>query len=89
MLVATKVLPGISPTSSLLQPILSCSYKHPQPAFVLLQNGLGIENDLYEAALKALSAGAPRILSCTVNIGTNLLSENVVQHNDFVSLNNI
>ncbi|KAI5117609.1 hypothetical protein M0805_006722 [Coniferiporia weirii] len=85
VLLATKVLPGISPTSSLLAPLLSPLYAHPQPAYVLLQNGLGIESELYEAASK-LQQGPPRILSCTVYIGTNLLSEAVVQHNNIARL---
>ena len=92
VLVATKVLPSISPTSKLVAPLLSPeTYKFPQPAFVLLQNGLGIEEDLYEAAASNLSkpgsgeAGvSPRIVSCTIFIATNLISERVVEHMDFV-----
>lgn len=87
----TKVLPSISPMSKLVAPILSPqTYKFPQPAFVLLQNGLGIEEDLYEAAALGFKnsgneAGAkPRIVSCTVFIATNLVSERVVEHMDFV-----
>ena len=51
VIVATKALPEISPTSKLLSPFLSPSYPHPQPAYVLLQNGIGIEHDLYNALL--------------------------------------
>ncbi|OCB89458.1 6-phosphogluconate dehydrogenase C-terminal domain-like protein [Sanghuangporus baumii] len=81
VVLATKALPEIAPTSSILSPLLSPKYMHPQPAYVLFQNGLGIENDLYNAASKLVRDGKPRILSCTLHIGTNLLSDNVVQHN--------
>ena len=88
VIVATKALPEISPTSKLLSPFLSPSYPHPQPTYVLLQNGIGIEHDLYNAlsVLPSAKESAPRILSCAVWIGTNLLSDNVVQHSDFVSI---
>ncbi|KAL5483425.1 hypothetical protein ACEPAI_8656 [Sanghuangporus weigelae] len=81
VVLATKSLPEIAPTSYILSPLLSPKYTHPQPAYVLFQNGLGIENDLFEAASKLVRDGKPRILSCTLHIGTNLLSDNVVQHN--------
>ncbi|TDL20514.1 6-phosphogluconate dehydrogenase C-terminal domain-like protein [Rickenella mellea] len=86
VVVCTKALPEVLPTSKLLAPLLSkVSYEHPQPAYVLLQNGLGVERDLYEAAKDASnSEGAkPRIISTAVWIGTNLISENEVEHNDF------
>ena len=87
VVVATKVLPSLSPTSKLVAPLLSPeTYKFPQPAYVLMQNGLGIEEDLYEAASrKGKEAGMkPRIISCTIFIGTNLTGERVVEHSDFV-----
>ena len=84
VVVATKALPEITPTSSILSPLLSPSYTHSQPVYVLFQNGLGIETDVYGAASKLSAAGTPRILSATLHIGTNLLSGNVVQHNILV-----
>ncbi|KAF8868391.1 hypothetical protein CPB84DRAFT_1935160 [Gymnopilus junonius] len=55
----------------------------PQPTYMLLQNGLGIEQDLYNA-LKALSNKVePKIISCGLWIYTNLLAPNVVEHGDF------
>lgn len=86
VLVATKAIPEITPTPKLLAPFLSPSYTHPQPTYVLMQNGLGIERDLYNALSSLPNTKAPRILSCAVWIGTNLLSDNVVEHNDFVRL---
>ncbi|THH07907.1 hypothetical protein EW145_g3063 [Phellinidium pouzarii] len=82
--VATKFLPDVLPTTTLLAPLLSPAYAHPQPAYVLLQNGLGIEDALYKA-ISGLpqKEEAPTIVSCTVNIGTNLLSDNVVEHGNF------
>ena len=85
VLVTTKAIPEISKTSRILQPFISPAYleKFPQPTYVLMQNGLNVEVDLYNA-LKLAGVDNPKILSTAVWIGTNLLAPNVVQHNDFV-----
>jgi len=80
--VATKALPEITSTAELLAPLLDPSYKFSQPIYILLQNGLGIENDLHSAAIK-LNKGTPRILHGGVWIGTNLVAPNVVVHGNF------
>jgi 2-dehydropantoate 2-reductase len=80
--VATKAIPEITSTTDLLAPLLEASYKFPQPVYVLLQNGMGIEKDLHSAAVK-LNKGTPRILHGAVWIGTNLVAPNVVVHGDF------
>lgn len=85
VVVTTKAVPEVTTTSKLLAPFLSAAYPHPQPTYVLLQNGLNVESDLYQAVSK-LGKGDPRIISTALYIGTNLLSENVVEHNDFVRL---
>jgi len=54
-----------------------------QPTYVLMQNGLNVEVDLYEA-LKDLKGKEPSVISTAVWIGTNLKAANVVEHNDFV-----
>jgi len=54
-----------------------------QPTYVLMQNGLNVEVDLYEA-LKDLKGKEPSVISTAVWIGTNLKAPNVVEHNDFV-----
>ena len=83
--VTTKCIPDIVKTPTLLAPLLSAPYidEHPQPVYVLMQNGLNVEKDLYNA-IKALGKGEPRIISSSVFIGTNLIAPNVVGHNDFV-----
>ena len=94
VLLATKVLPSIAPSSQLLAPFFSSEYSGKQPVFVLLQNGLGIEEELYEAARSALEgreegnvrgSKTPQLVSCTIFIGTNLVDTRVVEHNNFVS----
>jgi len=80
--VATKAIPEITTTSALLSPLLDRSYKFPQPVYVLLQNGLGIEKDLYSAAVK-LDNGTPRILHGAVWIASNLVAPNVLVHGEF------
>ena len=96
VLVATKALPEVLPTSSLLSPLLSRPYAidHPQPTYILMQNGLGVERDLYDSAKKLYAeqkhgdkdVKIPRILSTVLWIGTNMVADNVVQHNDFVRI---
>jgi 2-dehydropantoate 2-reductase len=83
--VATKAIPELMRTPKLLTPLFAASYadKFSQPTYVLLQNGLNVEVDLYNA-LKELGKGDPSIISTALWIGTNLLAPNVVQHNDFV-----
>jgi len=84
VLVTTKAIPELVRTHTLLSPLLSPPYsdKYPQPTYVLFQNGLNVEVDLYNA-LKELGKGEPKIISTAIYIGTNLLDDNVVRHNDF------
>ena len=83
VILTTKAIPELNPTTELLSPLVSSSYPHPQPAYLLLQNGLNVEKELYES-LAGLKRGEPKILSSALWIGTNLLAEDVVQHNEFV-----
>ena len=63
------------------------------PVFVLLQNGLGIERDLYAAIeeahsneeAKGMVKEKAKIVTTALFIGTNMVGANVVEHNDFVS----
>jgi 2-dehydropantoate 2-reductase len=86
VVLTTKAIPEVIKTSRILEPLLSGPYseRHPQPTYVLLQNGLGVEKDLYHS-IKALNQGEPKIISTVVWIGTNLVGKNVVEHTDFVS----
>jgi hypothetical protein len=87
IVVATKALPELVRTSDILRPLLARAYvdKHPQPTYVLMQNGLNVEAELYEA-IKELRKGEPKIISTALWIGTNLFDGNVVKHNEFVRL---
>ncbi|KAG2159416.1 ketopantoate reductase PanE/ApbA-domain-containing protein [Suillus bovinus] len=80
----TKAIPEVIKTPRILEPLLSRPYseRHPQPTYVLLQNGLGVERDLYHS-VKALDLGEPRIISTVVYISTNAVEKNVVHHNGF------
>jgi 2-dehydropantoate 2-reductase len=86
VVLTTKAIPEVIKTSRVLEPLLSSPYseRHPQPTYVLLQNGLGVERDLYHS-VKALDQGEPKIISTVVWIATNLVEKNVVDHNHFVS----
>ncbi|KAG6819481.1 hypothetical protein H0H93_011449 [Arthromyces matolae] len=78
--VASKAVPERATTPSILKPLISAPYadEHPQPTYVLLQNGLNVEIDLYDA-IKQLGK-EPSIISTAVWINTNLLEPNVVEH---------
>ena len=88
VVVATKAIPELTTTPQLLEPLLSRPYtdQYSQPVYVLLQNGLGVEKDLYEAIKKV--DDVPKIAGAAVWIGTNLVSESVVEHSSFVSYPN-
>ncbi|KAF8062298.1 ketopantoate reductase PanE/ApbA-domain-containing protein [Lyophyllum atratum] len=80
----TKAIPERSPTTRILHPLISSPYadEHTQPVYVLLQNGLNVEVELYNA-LKQLGKGEYKIVSTALWIGTNLLEPNVVEHANF------
>ncbi len=87
VVVTTKAIPELIKTPKILEPFLSAAYtsKFLQPTYVILQNGLNVEADLYDA-LKALNQGEPKIIGSSVYIGTNLLAPDVVQHSEGVSI---
>ncbi|KAF9476059.1 6-phosphogluconate dehydrogenase C-terminal domain-like protein [Pholiota conissans] len=84
VLVTTKAVPEVIKTSKILAPLLDNEYanKFSQPTYVLVQNGLNVEVELY-SAIKALGKGDPSIISSALWIGTNLMAPNVVEHGDF------
>lgn len=90
VVVTTKAIPEVVTTAQILSPLITKDYadRFRQPTYILLQNGLGVERELYHA-LKALPNSAavePKIITCGLWIYTNLLAPNVVEHGDFVSL---
>ncbi|KAG7095759.1 hypothetical protein E1B28_006464 [Marasmius oreades] len=84
VVVTTKAVPDLVQTSQILTPLLSPPYTdiHPQPSYVILQNGLNVEVDLYRT-IKRLGQGEPKVIGTALYIGTNLLAPDVVEHNDF------
>ncbi|KAI9069939.1 6-phosphogluconate dehydrogenase C-terminal domain-like protein [Trametes sanguinea] len=85
VVLASKAIPEIQRTPALLKPLLTPPYAdaHPQPTYVLFQNGLNVEVDLYEALKKLRPDEEPRIISTANWIATGLLEKNVVEHGDF------
>src|ERR1700761_5021161 len=55
VIVTTKAIPDVMRTPELLAPFLAPEYveKYQQPTYVMLQNGLNVETDLFRA-VKAL-----------------------------------
>ena len=90
VIVTTKSLPEVLPTSELVAPLLTSPYsiQFPQPTYVLVQNGLGVERDLYRA-LKEISATGeeePKLVTCSLYLMMRQVAKNAVKHSDLVSL---
>ncbi|KAF5339696.1 hypothetical protein D9758_014903 [Tetrapyrgos nigripes] len=87
VILATKCIPDVIKTPEILKPLLSPPYcdRFHQPTYVLLQNGLNIELDLYHA-IKSLGQSEPRIVNTGVYVFANQVSPNVVTHGPFVQL---
>ena len=85
VVVTTKAVPDVLRTPDLLKTFLTAPYidSYEQPTYVLLQNGLNVEVDLYKA-VKALGKGEPKVVGSGVYINANLVDTNVVEHSDFV-----
>ncbi|PPQ77923.1 hypothetical protein CVT25_015398 [Psilocybe cyanescens] len=85
VLVTTKAIPELVRTSQILAPLYSKEYRaqFAQPTYVLIQNGLNVEMDLYKALKTHSQTDNPKIISTALWIGTNLLMPNVVEHSDF------
>lgn len=67
--------------SELIAPLLKLSYTscHSQPTYVLFQNGINAEIDLYHA-LRDIGMEEPKVISAAVYIATNLLDDLSVEH---------
>ncbi|KAH9474633.1 hypothetical protein JR316_0013097 [Psilocybe cubensis] len=85
VVVTTKAVPDLVKTSQILAPLFSKEYieKFSQPTYVLLQNGVNVEVDLYDALKEAIPSGKPQIISCALWIYTNLVGLDIVEHSDF------
>ncbi|KXN82369.1 hypothetical protein AN958_02626 [Leucoagaricus sp. SymC.cos] len=85
--ITTKAVPEIATTPEILKPFLSAPYVdlHPQPTYVVVQNGLNVEKELYEA-LSKLGKDHPSIVSTALYILANLLAPDVVEHNNWGQL---
>ncbi|KAG8815595.1 hypothetical protein FRC17_000655 [Serendipita sp. 399] len=84
--VCTKVIPELKRTTDILAPLFAKGYS-PKTKYVLLQNGLGIETDLYSvlsSLLKdqngTLSPTTPTIISCAVYLMANVLEDGSILH---------
>ncbi|KAJ8521493.1 hypothetical protein ONZ45_g1798 [Pleurotus djamor] len=84
VVLTTKAIPELKRTPEILQPFLEAGYAdvHPQPTYVILQNGLNGERDLYNALVN-LNKGKPSIISTALYVGTNMAASNVIEHNHF------
>ncbi|KAJ3795954.1 ketopantoate reductase PanE/ApbA-domain-containing protein [Lentinula aff. detonsa] len=88
VILATKCVPEVIKTSEILKPLLSAPYsdRFEQPVYVLLQNGLNIEVDLYRAIKSLGTPDEPKIINAGVYVFANLISANVVEHGPFARL---
>ncbi|KAI0080423.1 6-phosphogluconate dehydrogenase C-terminal domain-like protein [Panus rudis PR-1116 ss-1] len=85
VVLTTKVVPELQRTPDLLSPLIQPPYsdKYPQPTYVLMQNGLNVEVDLYKALQGLKPDEEPRIINTSLWIGTRLTSKDVVEHSYF------
>ncbi len=81
VVIVTKCLPDVFKTSELLAPLIHAPFKD-QPIYVLVQNGLGIETDLYQAVKHA--GHQPRIISVAMFVLANQIGPNIIQLGDHV-----
>lgn len=90
VVVTTKAVPEVEKTPELLSPFLSVEYnaKFKQPTYVLMQNGLNVEVDLFNALDQLQKQGVfkevPRIIGCAIWIATNMRTPNAVECGDLV-----
>ncbi|KAJ3728883.1 ketopantoate reductase PanE/ApbA-domain-containing protein [Lentinula raphanica] len=88
VILATKCVPEVITTPEILKPLLSPPYsdRYEQPVYVLLQNGLNIEVDLYRAIESLGKSQKPKIINTGVYVFANLIAPNVVEHGPFARL---
>lgn len=84
VVITTKAIPELYPTAEMVAPLLSLDYKYPQPTYVLMQNGLGVEKDLHAALQEKESTRSARIITGAVMIMSDVIGDTVF-HGDFVS----
>lgn len=84
VVVTTKAIPEIKTTPQILEPLLNGQYRYPQPTYVLLQNGINVEKDLYAALKQCFDE--PLIISCALYIMTNVTTNGDVTHGSFVRI---
>ncbi|KAG9018841.1 hypothetical protein FRB90_009128 [Tulasnella sp. 427] len=84
VVITTKAIPELYPTSEIVAPLHSENYKYPQPIYVLMQNGLGVERNLYAALQTQEITKSAAIVTGSILIMTNMIGDTVV-HGDFAS----
>ncbi|PFH51129.1 hypothetical protein AMATHDRAFT_143312 [Amanita thiersii Skay4041] len=84
VLITTKAVPEIQRTPDLISPLLRAPYidLYELPTYVVMQNGLGVERDLYKA-VQGIGKDEPTVIGTAVWIGTNLVTPNEVEHTFF------
>ncbi|KIY70722.1 6-phosphogluconate dehydrogenase C-terminal domain-like protein [Cylindrobasidium torrendii FP15055 ss-10] len=85
VIVTSKCVPEVLPTSKILEPLLCDVYTsaYGQPTYVLFQNGFDIERELYER-LRTVTE-RPSVISAALHIFTNQAGA-VVNHNAYEEL---
>ncbi|KZT00182.1 6-phosphogluconate dehydrogenase C-terminal domain-like protein [Laetiporus sulphureus 93-53] len=83
VIVTTKAVPELIQTSDLVAPLLTPEYidRFPIPTFVLMQNGLNVEANLYETLKKLRPVEEPKIIGTALWTMANMRDGNVVEHN--------
>jgi 2-dehydropantoate 2-reductase len=82
--ICTKAIPEVVSTPEILEPFISQTLV--PPTYVLLQNGLGVEDDLYTALKKKNPNSDPMIVSCALYIMANVQEDGSVLQTATVSV---
>lgn len=83
VIITTKVIPEQFRTHELLAPLMTERYvsQFPQPTYVLMQNGMNIELDLYNALKDLHLPRIPHIISACVYVFALLKDRILLKHN--------
>lgn len=88
VVLATKAVPEVISTPAIVAPLLHPAYAelHPQPAYVFMQNGIGVEDDLYTTLIRKFPSQEPRLIGVALWIGIQMVDGNAIEYRNFVGL---
>ncbi|KAH9934314.1 uncharacterized protein B0H18DRAFT_980920 [Fomitopsis serialis] len=85
VVLATKAIPEVTTTRDVVAPLLGLTYDgaHPQPAFVFMQNGIDVEEDIYVTLSQKVPSQNPRLISTALWVHMHMRDSVTVEYNNF------